>query len=381
MTAEIDAQHLLFKSQQHVLGIFPHIGHTDIKFLLQRLVRNVKQRNLPCQIVLFILGDTVQDLHIDAHKLLPGASQTVQRPCLNKVFYDPLIQLLLCGPGDKVLQIGKWSSLLPLLDDPIDYRPPHTLYGSKCIPDPSPGHGKSAFSLVDIRRQHFDPHAPAGKNVFRHLFGIVNDRSHKRRHKFHRIIILQPGCLIGHYRIAGRMRLVEGIFGKVHHVFIDLSRRFLIDAPGDTAGYPFLLVSVYKIGPLLLHHRLLFLAHGTADKIASSHGIASQVSHDLHHLLLVHDTAVGRCQNRLQLRAGVDHRIMIIFPLNILGNKFHGPRPVQRDPGYNILQIPGTKLLHKALHPPAFQLEHPFVPAGTDGIQHRLVRKINAVNV
>ncbi len=177
------------------------------------------------------------------------------------------------------------------------------------------------------------------------------------------------------------MRLVEGIFGKIHHVFIDLSRRFLIDAPGDTAGYPFLLVSVYKIGPLLLHHRLLFLAHGTADKIASSHGIASQVSHDLHHLLLIHDTAVGRCQNRLQLRAGVDHRIMIIFPLNILGNKFHGPRPVQRDPGYNILQIPGTKLLHKALHPPAFQLENAVCPAGADGGQHLGIIVVNMIYI
>ncbi len=89
------------------------------------------------------------------------------------------------------------------------------------------------------------------------------------------------------------MRFIESIFGEIRHILIDLLCHLLGNSSGHAARHMFLLVAVDKILPLLLHHILLFLAHGTAHQIAPAKGIAAQIPHDLHDLLLIDDTAVG----------------------------------------------------------------------------------------
>ena len=70
-------------------------------------------------------------------------------------------------------------------------------------------------------------------------------------------------------------------------------RHLRVYAVRHTAGHTLFGIPVSKVFPLLLHHILLFLAHGAAHKVASAHGIAAQLPHNLHHLLLIHDAAVG----------------------------------------------------------------------------------------
>src|SRR5699024_3049617 len=135
-----------------------------------------------------------------------------------------------------------------------------------------------------------------------YLFGVVDHGGHERRHELHRIVIFQPCSLIGHHRIAGRMGLVEGVLGKIHHLIIDFSCHLFRNSVFHTAGNALLLISVNEVVPLLFHHGLLLFTHGTAHQIASSHGVSAQIPHDLHNLLLVDNTAVGGLQNVLQLR-------------------------------------------------------------------------------
>ena len=90
------------------------------------------------------------------------------------------------------------------------------------------------------------------------------------------------------------MGLVESVFCKVNHLVVDVVCRLLVNAVVHTALNPFRLVAVDKVLAFLLHDRRFLLAHGTAHQVASSHSISGQITHNLHHLLLVHDTAIGR---------------------------------------------------------------------------------------
>ncbi len=305
MSAYIDSQHFLLKCQKHILGIFPHIRHADIKFLLLGFLRNVKQRHLPRQVVSLILCDMIHHLHIDAHKLLPGAAQTVQCPRLDEILHGSLIHVLIRHTGDKVIQIGKQAPLFPLLYQAVNGGAPHSLDRGEGITDAVPCDGKATLSLIDIRRQKGNPHGTAGQDIFRHFLGIINDRGHKRSHKFHRIIILQPGSLIGHHRVSGTVGFVESIFGEVDHVVKNAVCHLLVNSLGNTARHSLSLISVDKILPLLLHDGVLLLAHGTAHQVASAHGVPAQIPDDLHDLLLINDAAVCGRKDGFQLRAGI----------------------------------------------------------------------------
>ena len=149
------------------------------------------------------------------------------------------------------------------------------------------------------------------------------------------------------------MRLIKRILGKIHHIVVDLGSHLLGDPACHAPRHSFLFVAINKVSALLFHYGLLFLTHGTAHKIAPPQGISSKVTDDLHHLLLINNTAVSGGKDRLQLRAGIGNGPASLS-LNILRDKVHGPRTVQGDPRYHILQILRLQLFHKAFHAAAF---------------------------
>ena len=177
------------------------------------------------------------------------------------------------------------------------------------------------------------------------------------------------------------MGLIKRIFGEVHHGIVDLSCGLFINAVGDTAGDILLRIAVDEIRPLFFHDGLLLFTHGTAHQVASAQSISRQVTDDLHYLLLVYDTAVGGFQDRLQLRTGIGHILRMVFPLDVLRDKIHRARTIQRNTGHYILQILGAQFLHEALHPGTFQLEHTFRSAGADGSQYFRVIIIYGIHI
>ena len=137
------------------------------------------------------------------------------------------------------------------------------------------------------------------------------------------------------------MGLVERVFCKIHHFRVNFQTDLFRNAPGHTAGHALLGIAVNEIRPFFFHDRLLFLAHRTANQVASSHRVAAEVAHNLHNLLLIHDTAVGRRQDRFQLRTGIGDFVMIVFSFNIFWNKVHRPGTVQGNTRDDILQVLG----------------------------------------
>ena len=109
------------------------------------------------------------------------------------------------------------------------------------------------------------------------------------------------------------MGLIKGILCKVDHFIVNMIGRHFINTVCNTALYSLGFISVNEILTLFFHHSSLFLTHGTAHQVASSHGISGQVADDLHYLLLVYNTPVSRAQNRLQLRAFIGNGAFIIL--------------------------------------------------------------------
>ena len=177
------------------------------------------------------------------------------------------------------------------------------------------------------------------------------------------------------------MGLIERIFRKVHHFIINLRGDIFRDAVRHTSGYALLRISIDEIRPLLFHHGLLFLTHGTTHEIASPKGIATQITYDLHYLLLINNTAVGRCQNRLQLRTQIGNRSKIALSLNIFRDKVHRSRAVEGNPGNNIFKVLWLQFLHEVLHSCTFQLEHTVRFTGSDGCQNLFIIKINLIEI
>ena len=339
MAADIDSQHLLLKGKDHVLGILSHVRKFYLVFLFLILGYNVKKAELPGHVVLLIVGDLIHNLHIGAHELLSRPRKAVKGSGLDKVFDSLLVYLLVRHPRDEILEIGKLPSCVALAHHGVDDRLSDALNGGKSVTDGSVIHGKTALPLIDIRREDADPHAAAGHDILRHLAGKIDHGGHKGRHKLHRIIIFQISGLVGHHRIAGRMGLVKGILGKIHHIVIDLGSHLLRNPLRHTARDALFRVSVDEVCPLFFHHRLLLFAHGPAHQIAASQGISSQIPDNLHHLLLIHDTAVGGGQNGLKLGAGIDNGACAALSPDVFGNKVHRTRTIKRNSGNDILQI------------------------------------------
>ena len=193
---------------------------------------------------------------------------------------------------------------------------------------------------------------------------MIDDRCHQGRHKFHRIIVFEPGCLISNDSVTGGVRLIKGIFGKIHHSVIDAGSDILIDSAGDTSRDILLGVSVHEVAALLFHDLLLLFAHRAAHQVASAQGVAAQIADDLHNLLLINYTSVCGLQDGLKFRTGVTHLTQVIFALDVLRDKIHGARSVQGDSRYDVLEIPGAELLHKVLHAPRLKLENSVCFAG-----------------
>ena len=97
------------------------------------------------------------------------------------------------------------------------------------------------------------------EDILCYLARVIDYGSHKRRHKFHRVVIFQICRLVGHHCIGRRMGLIEGIFCKVRHLIKNMVCDLLRDAFCNTARHMLLLIAVDEILPLLRHNGFLFL--------------------------------------------------------------------------------------------------------------------------
>ena len=97
---------------------------------------------------------------------------------------------------------------------------------------------------------------------------------------------LQPGGLVGHQAIGGRVGFVEAVTGEFFYQVEDVAGQVGIDTVVGT--------TLEKAAALLGHLFGFFLTHGAAQHVRTAEGVTGHHLGDLHHLFLIQDDAVGR---------------------------------------------------------------------------------------
>ena len=186
--------------------------------------------------------------------------------------------------------------------------------------------GDFEFHRRTVDRWRLDLDAePLGLGAeFGELVGIAHVERHRRGEELDRIIRLHIGGLIGEQRIGRRVRLVESVFGEFCAGIEDGFGIGAPDAALDRAGD--------ETVALRRHLLAIFLAHGAAQNIGFAETIAGQIAGDLLHLLLIGDDAVGRLQDRLELRMQVVGALVTELSRAIGRNIRHRPRADRAPP-------------------------------------------------
>ena len=381
MAAGVEPQHQLFKSQLFAEGKLRNVGEADLHAELFLGRRDIEEAHLTCESVLFAAGFRVHHVRKDRDLLAPKTREGVHRAGVDEAFHRPLVDLIAGHPLDEIAERGEGTVRFTLFHDGVHDAAADALNGGQAVTDGVSGRRKAVAGFVDVGRQHGQVHLPADRDIFGDLAGDVHHGCHQRGHVFHGIIAFEVSRFVGHHRVAGRMRTVERVLREVHHAVEDLVGRRLGDAAGQAARHAFLWIAVDEVGSLLLHHGFLFLAHGAAHQVAAAHGIAAQIPHDLHDLLLIHDAAVGIRKDGLQLGDQVVDALSVVFAADIVRDKAHGTRPVEGNAGDEIIHAVRLQLLHEALHAAGFELEDAVVLTGSDQLEDFRVVHFHVVEI
>ena len=231
--------------------------------------------------------------------------------------------------------------------------------------------------MVDIRGKDGNVPGAAVLDIAGNLAGIAVHAVEHGGHEGYGVIPLEPPCLGGDHGVGRGVGLVEGVGGKGDHLVVDVVGHVLRHAVAHTAGDGHMAVFIHhavdEILPLLLHDFVLLLGHGAAHQVAAAVGIAGQVAHNLHHLLLIDHAAVGHVQNRAELFRFIVDAFRVLLALDIPGDGVHGPWTVEGNGGDDVLEAGGFHVGQEGGHAAAFQLEHAHGVAGGNHLIHRRI--------
>ena len=113
-----------------------------------------------------------------------------------------------------------------------------------------------------------------------------------------------------------------------------------------------------KLVALRRHLLAVFLAHGAAQDIGLAETVAGKIARDLLHLLLIGDDAVGRLQDRLQLRMQIVGALLTELSRTIGRDIRHRSRPIERDQHDQVFEPVRAHVDQRAPHALTFHLEH-----------------------
>ena len=213
---------------------------------------------------------------------------------------------------------------------------------------------KLEVRLIDIGPQRRDAHLLALVHELGDFRNLVATAAHDGSHELGGIVGLEIGRLIGHPRIAGSMRLVEGVGGELLPVGPYLLKNLRIVSVFLATLDEFRLHGVDDV--------LLLLTHRLTQGIALATGEVGQLSAQEHHLLLIDGDAVGVLEVFLHAVDGVGDGLQAVFTLDEVGDVVHGARTIEGIHGDEILEDGGVQLTQILLHACRLELE------GADGL-------------
>ena len=368
MSGKIQSQHFLFHGHEQ-----PGVVFRDVRPCHGRSrgggLRRVKQGKLAFEHAATGLVHGIDDEFVLGHETGTENAEGVEGAASDEAFHRFLVQITPGEPFAEIHEIPVGSFFLPFRNQRLHHIVAHIADGGQSEPDVASYRHKCFPAFIDIRRQNADAHLPGFQNVFGHLREASHEAVHQGRHEGNRMIMPQPGRLVSHHRIGGRMGLVEGVGREVHHFVEQLIRCFFIHAvaqrTGDEHLAGFIGLTVNESAAFRVHHFFFLLRHGPANQVRAPQGITGDVPDNLHYLFLVDHAAVGDVQDGLQQRMRIGHKLRAVLGADVPGYLVHGARPVKRNAGNDVLKGSRLQIFHEVGHALAFKLEHTpgFTPA------------------
>ena len=135
MSADVDAQNLLFKGQNKLFFVLLHLRKLNLEMLLFLFVHQFKKAHLPGHGGLAALSYAVHNAPVGHHILLAVSSQAVQCSCLNQIFQGLFVDLLSGHPLYEVRKALEGSPEIPLRHYTLHHGPSYALDGRQSIAD------------------------------------------------------------------------------------------------------------------------------------------------------------------------------------------------------------------------------------------------------
>ena len=235
----------------------------------------------PVGVLLAAPGERLLEQREHALARRPGR---VERAALDEALERALVHDLRVDALAEVPERREGAAFLAGRDDRADGRLADVLHGVQAEADLALDDREVERRDVHVGRQHLDPHLVAGGDVERHLVLRVHDRGDQGGHVLGRVVRLQVGGAVGDQRVAGGVRLVEGVVLRLLHVLPELLGDLRLDC-----------VRLAPFDELVLerrHQRVDLLADRLAEIVGLGRREAGEVLRDLHVLLLVDADAV-----------------------------------------------------------------------------------------
>ena len=216
--------------------------------------------------------------------------------------------------------------------------------------------GEGQGGLVHIRCEHGNAHGAALIQVQRELVLVIAHAGQQRGHVLLRVMRLQVRSPVGHQTVRGRVRLVKRVVRERQQNIPERLNSALRVAVRNHA--------IVEGSVLLIQLRLLLLTHRTAQQVCLTQSVVRDLLSNRHHLLLIHDQAVGGVQNILQrlfqLRVNRLDLLLTVLTQSVVGMRVrtHRARTVQRQHCRNVLELLGLHELEQRAHRAAIELEH-----------------------
>ena len=277
--------------------------------------------------------------------------QGVKGPGPGQVFQRPFIDCPWVHPSGKIKQIFIRTVFQTFLHHRLHGAAANIAHRPQGINNFAIFDGKIRQAAVNIRAAHLHPLPTSIQNKAGQLVRIGDIQAHQGGQQFNRVMGFQPGGLIRHQRISGRVRFVKPIAGKLVYKIKDIFGLIILNAIGHRAGN--------KTFPLCLHFRFDLFTHRPAQQIGFAQRIPRQHLGNLHHLFLVNDHPIGFRRNMGDLIMQKQWFFVPMLAGRIFGNVFHRAWPIEGHDCDNIFKTVWPGLAQYIAHTRTFQLENP----------------------
>ena len=176
---------------------------------------------------------------------------------------------------------------------------------------------------------------------------------------------LEISGLVRHPRIAGGVRLVEGVRSKLLPVGPYLRQHLRVMAVGLSARNKLRLHGINDV--------FFLLTHGLTQGIALATGEVGKLSRQEHHLLLIDGDAVGVLQIFLHAGDVIFNFLLAVLTRNKLRDIVHWSRTVEGVHGNEILEDRGVQLTQIFLHARRLKLERSHRPSLLIELERHLI--------